>query len=519
MMQSQSQGEALRRSEARYDQMVDEVEDYAIIVLDRDGIIKNWNKGAEKIKGYKPVEIIGKNFRIFYTKENREAGLPDQLLEEAIKKGRVEHEGWRVRKDGTNFWGNVIITALHDENKTVVGFIKVTRDLTERKKAEERQISDRLELEKANEDLRKSEERYHKMIEEVVDYAILALDKDGNVINWNKGAEKIKGYTREEIIGKNFRIFYTEGDRERGLPDQLLAEAMKSGRVAHEGWRVRKDGTHFWGSVVLTPLHDENRNIIGFSKVTRDLTEKKMADDRMLEYAARLELKNEELEQFAYVASHDIQEPLRKIIAFGDLLQLNHGTGLAEQGKDYVLRMQNASKRMMQLIDTLLTFSRVTKHAAPLKLTDLNEIVAQVVNDLDFTIKDKKARITIGRLPKIKGRPLQLQQLFQNLISNSLKFNESEIPEINITCDNLKDNSEQDYRIHVKDNGIGFNSEFKEKIFESFQRLHGKAEYPGSGLGLAICKKIAEGHGGSITAESEEGKGADFIVRFPQVEK
>jgi PAS domain S-box-containing protein len=519
MIQSQSQGESLRRSEARFHLMVDEVEDYAILMLDRDGIIQNWNKGAEKIKGYKREEIIGKNFRIFYTKENRDMGLPDQLLDEAVKAGRVSHYGWRVRKDGTKFWGNVVITALHDEKNNVIGFLKITRDLTERKEAEERQLYDRQQLEKANEDLRRSEERYLKMVEEVVDYAIMILDKDGNVRNWNKGVEKIKGYTREEIIGKNFRIFYTKEDRERGLPDQLLQEAINSGRVSHEGWRVRKDGTNFWGSIVLTALHDENKNIIGFTKVTRDLTEKKMADDRMLEYAARLELKNEELEQFAYVASHDIQEPLRKIIAFGDLLQLNCGETLAEQGKEYVLRMQNASKRMMQLIDTLLTFSRVSRDSLPLKLTDLNEIITQVVNDLDFTIKDKNARITIDRLPEIMGRPLQLQQLFQNLISNSLKFNESKIPEIHITSDTIKDNPEEYYRIHVKDNGIGFNNEFKERIFESFQRLHGKAEYPGSGLGLAICKKIAEGHGGSIIAEGEEGKGADFIVIFPRVVK
>ena len=241
MIQSHNQGEALRRSEARYHQMVDEVEDYAILTLDLDGIIKNWNKGAEKIKGYKPEEIIGKNFRIFYTKEDRNARLPDQLLREAIKNGRVTHEGWRVRKDGTNFWGNVVITALHDENKNVVGFLKVTRDLTERKEAEERQNYDRLQLVKSNEDLRRSEERYHKMMEEVADYAILVLDMEGNVRNWNKGVEKIKGYTREEIIGKNFRIFYTKEDRERGLPDQLLAEAMKSGRVSR-----RMAGTKRW---------------------------------------------------------------------------------------------------------------------------------------------------------------------------------------------------------------------------------------------------------------------------------
>ena len=519
MTQNYSQEEALRRSEARYQLIVNEVVDYAILTLDRDGIVRNWNKGAEKIKGYKQDEIIGKNFRIFYTKEDRDKGLPDQLLQEAIKTGRISHEGWRVRKDGTTFWGNIVITALHDENNNVIGFIKVTRDLTERKKAEERLVNYTRELEKVNEELRKSEERYYKMIEEVEDYSILLLNKDGVIETSNQGTKKIKRYKREEIIGKTFRILYTQEDRDRGLPDQLLQEATKTGLVSHEGWRVRKDGSNFWGSVVITALHDENENVIGFSKVTRDLTEKKRAEDRMLEYAEKLEQKNEELEQFAYVASHDIQEPLRKIIAFGDLLQLNYSSVLSEKGKDYVLRMQNASKRMMKLIDNLLTFSRINKHAEPFKLTDLNKIIDHVVNDLDFTIKDKNARITVDRLPKIMGRPLQLQQLFQNLISNSLKFNESKIPDIYITSDTIKDDAEGCFRIHVKDNGIGFNIEYKERIFETFQRLHGNAEYSGNGLGLAICKKIVEAHRGSITAESKEGKGADFVVTFPLVNR
>jgi PAS domain S-box-containing protein len=186
--------ELLRQSEERYFRMIDEVEDYAILLLDRNGNIQNWNKGAEKIKGYKENEILGKNFRIFYTKEDQDNGLPELLIDKAVKQGKALHEGWRVRKDGTRFWGSIVITALHDDQKNVIGFSKVTRDLTERKE---------------------TEDRYHKMIDEVEDYAIIFLDRNGNIQNWNKGAEKIKGYTESDIIGKNFRIFYSREDQEK----------------------------------------------------------------------------------------------------------------------------------------------------------------------------------------------------------------------------------------------------------------------------------------------------------------
>jgi PAS domain S-box-containing protein len=210
--------EDLKKSEERYHKMVEEVEDYAIILLDKEGNILDWNRGAEQIKGYKPNEIIGQNFRIFYLPQDRQKQLPETLLSEAIEKGKATHEGWRVKKDGTKFWGSIVITALHDSNEKIIGFSKVTRDLTERKAAEEEKERYALALEQKNAELKKSEERYHRMISEVEDYAIILLDSDGYVQNWNKGAEKIKGYKAEEIVGKSFSNFYLPEDQQKKLP-------------------------------------------------------------------------------------------------------------------------------------------------------------------------------------------------------------------------------------------------------------------------------------------------------------
>jgi len=292
-----------------YKKMIEEIQDYAIILMDKEGIIQNWNKGAEKIKQYSEAEIVGKHFSTFYLKEDLDINLPQRLIDEAKNNGRAIQEGWRKRKDGTRFWGSITITALHDDNNSVIGFCKVTRDLSEKKQTEEK--------------LRASEERYHQMIAEVQDYAIILLNTEGIIENWNAGAESIKGYTAGEAVGKKFSMFYTEEDRKNNLPDKLLNQARTTGKAVQEGWRVRKDGTRFWGTIVITALHNKEGTLIGFSKVTRDRTEQKMADDKLLEYTAELEKQNSELEQFAYVASHDLQEPLRKIQTFADMIQEN----------------------------------------------------------------------------------------------------------------------------------------------------------------------------------------------------
>jgi PAS domain S-box-containing protein len=509
--------EQLIRSEERYHQMIDEVMDYAIILLDVNGNILHWNKGAQRIKGYTAAEALGQSFTMFYTEEDKMKGLAFRLLEEAREKGRVQHEGWRVRKDRTKFWGIIVITALHNSKGEVIGFTKVTRDLTKQKFAEEELLNSKNQLEARTRELEESEEKYHRMVEEVQDYAIILLDKDGKILNWNKGAEKIKGYRPEEIIGQSFTVFYTPEDRVKGIPFSLLREAALTGRAEQEGWRLRKDRTKFWGSIVITAIHNSKNDLIGFSKVTRDLTERKMTEETLKQYTAKLERNNEELEQFAYVASHDLKEPLRKIITFGNLLETNAKELLDEKSKDYVVRMQNSASRMMSLIEDLLNFSRVNRPTEGFEVVDLNQLISRVLSDLEVTILSKNVRMEIGKLPSVEGRKSQLGQLFQNLISNAVKFNDKNEPVVSITSKTINDKAtaHKFAEIEIKDNGIGFESMYKHRIFEIFQRLHGKAEYPGTGIGLAICKKIVEAHGGTITAESELGEGATFTVTFP----
>ncbi|HEU5147273.1 MAG TPA: PAS domain S-box protein, partial [Chryseosolibacter sp.] len=377
----------LKKSEDRYHKMITEVVDYAIILLDNEGTILDWNKGAEKLKGYRPDEIIGKNFRLFYPKESKDQGLPDKLLNEARERGSVVHEGWRLRKDGKRFWGSVAITALHDDAGNVMGFSKVTRDLTERKIAEDRVSNLVEELKQANAKLQESEERYHRMILEIEDYAIILLDENGNIQNWNAGAQAIKGYTSKEIIGKHFKIFYRKEDQKDGLADRLLNEARKNGKVSHEGWRVRKDGSQFWGSIVITALHDATGKVIGFSKVTRDLTEKKLAEDALRSTAAQLDLKNktlerlnEELASFSHASSHDLKEPLRKIETFAN--RIKDVSYNPQKSEEFVNKIIDSAGRMRRLIENLLAYSQVSNEEQNRVQVDLNKIVNAIKGDL-----------------------------------------------------------------------------------------------------------------------------------------
>jgi PAS domain S-box-containing protein len=253
--------------------LVESVDEYAIFALDPDGYILSWNPGAQRFKGYTADEIIGKHFSIFYPRERIEEGFPQYELREAARVGRFEDEGWRVRKDGSLFWANVVITALHDRAGNLVGFAKVTRDLSERKQAEEA--------------LRASEERFRLLVQGVKDYAIFMLDPTGHITTWNDGAQRIKGYTAEEIIGKHFSVFYPSEDIAAGKPERELEIAKATGVYEEEGWRLRKDGTRFWASVVITALRNENGELAGFAKVTRDLTERRAARERELEAARR----------------------------------------------------------------------------------------------------------------------------------------------------------------------------------------------------------------------------------------
>jgi PAS domain S-box-containing protein len=523
--------EELARSEERYHKMVAEVQDYAIILLDKDGKILDWNEGAKKLKGYSADEIIGKNFRLFYPKDEKDARLPQALLSKAEKNGSVVHEGWRLRKGGERFWGNIVITALHDEAGKVIGFSKVTRDLTDKKIAEDKLSNLIEELSQSNEELKTSEQRYHKMIAEVQDYAIILLDVDGKIENWNTGAQVIKGYSPEEILGKSFKIFYTSDDQQAGLPGKLLNEARTKDKVTHEGWRVRKDGSRFWGNVVITALHDDSNNVIGFSKVTRDLTERKEAEEAVNRTAAQLDLKNKTLERlnaelssFTYIASHDLKEPLRKIKTFTS--RIRDVDFSKEKSAEYLAKIESSAQKMQRLIENLLSYSQVTNDEGVFEKVDLNEVLKSAKNDLEILIDEKNAAIKASHLPTISGIQFQLHQLFLNLISNSLKFSkEGVLPEIKIAVRVIKgpdvpsmdskNGSHKYYHLSFADNGIGFGSEHTDKIFEAFQRLNVKGAIGGTGIGLAIVKKVVENHNGIISAEGNSGQGAVFNVYIP----
>jgi len=368
-----------------------------------------------------------------------------------------------------------------------------------------------------------SESIYHKMVEEVEDYAILMLDKNGIIVNWNKGAEKIKGYKDEEIIGRHFSIFYTQEDQDTKLPETLVEKANLEGKAVHEGWRIRKNGTAFWGSIVITAIHDDENNVIGFTKVTRDLTERKAAEDRMLQYSRQLEAQNKELQQFAYAAAHDMKEPLRKILFYySAILEKNPAIDL-DKKLIYLARSEEAARRMQKLIDDLLAFTKVSEPIEQFEDVDLNIALNDAAVFYQDNLESIHGELVISNLPIVRGIPFQLQQLFLNLISNSIKYRSPDRPlRINIASENVDDPNlrNRSYRpkqlkkITIKDNGLGFEPEYSEKIFEMFQRLHGR-EFSGTGIGLSICKKIMDNHQGLIRAYGVQNEGALFELYFP----
>jgi PAS domain S-box-containing protein len=346
--------------------LVQEVVDYAIFVLDPDGHIASWNTGAERIKGYRPDEIIGKHFSIFYPDEDNAAGKPAHMLATAIAEGRVEDEGWRLRKDGARFWANVVITPLYDDSGVLRGFGEVTRDLTERRAAEQ--------------SLADSEERFRLLVQSVLDYAIFILDPYGHVSTWNAGAERIKGYRPDEIIGKHFSIFYPDEDNLAGKPAHELAMAIADGRVEDEGWRVRNDGTRFWANVVITPFYDESGELRGFGKVTRDLSERVSAEQALAERRRLLGhlVHAQELER-RRIAWDVHDDSIQSMVAVGMRLQLLAGR-LPEEHRSVLTQLDDAVRGTINRLRTLVFQLRPTaidRHGLVAALTDyLRDVVA-----------------------------------------------------------------------------------------------------------------------------------------------
>lgn len=316
--------------------LVEAVQDYGIYMLDAQGVITAWNQGAQRIKQYKADEVIGKHFSLFYPPEAIASGWPCKELRYAQEKGRYEDEGWRVRKDGTRFWANVVITALVDKTGALIGFGNVTRDLTERRQNEEA--------------LRASDQRFRLLVASVTDYAIYMLSPEGVVESWNSGAELIKGYPPAEVIGQHFRMFYRSQDVQKGAPEEELRLALANGKVEREGWRVRRDGSAFWANVVLTTVVDDLGGLRGYAKVTRDMTERRQLEG--------LEKSSQRMREFLAMLAHELRNPLAPMRNAVSILQMEPAPStLVKSGRDMLDRQVS---HLTRLVDDLLDVGRMT---------------------------------------------------------------------------------------------------------------------------------------------------------------
>ncbi len=475
-------------------QLVETTRDYAIFLLDRGGRIVSWNAGAERIKGYAAHEIVGQHFSRFYTDDAVARRWPEHELALARTQGRFEDEGWRLRKDGTRFWANVVITALRDATGEVSGFAKITRDLSERRRAEE--------------GLRQSEERFRLLVEAVKDYAIFMLDADGHVMSWNAGAERIKGYAAHEIIGQHFSVFYPEDARRKKWPAQELALAREHGRFEDEGPRLRKDGTTFWANVVIAAMFERDGGLRGFAKVTRDLTDQRRVE--ALEDASR------KTNEFLAMLAHELRNPLAPMANALKLLARAPTSDPTQLWVREVLERQTG--QMSRLVDDLLDVSRVTRAAMVLDRKPL-DARASLRNALDAArqwIEEGRHRLTLAiaeeRL-EVDGDEVRLNQVFQNLLHNAARYTPAG-GEIRVGARREGDEAV----ISVRDNGVGMAPELVESAFEMFKQGSQSLDRPhgGLGVGLTLVQRLVYLHGGSVEAHSEgPGRGSEFVVRLP----
>jgi PAS domain S-box-containing protein len=333
-----------KADDSRYRLLIEAIEDYALYTLDRTGIVTSWNSGAQRFNGYSADEVVGEHFSRFYTEEDQKSGAPAQALEAAARDGRFENEGWRVRKDDTHFWAFVVVDPIRNRSGEIIGFSQITRDLTERKAAEE--------------NLWRSEAQFRLLVQGVSDYAICMLDKEGRVTSWNLGAQRIKGYRSDEIIGQHFSRFYTEQDRAAGLAQEALESAIREGRFEKEAERVRKDGGRFWAHVVIDPIRDDAGELIGYAKITRDITERKQAQEK-LEKAREFSLQAQKLEAIGQLTggiAHDFNNLLTAVLGSLELLRKR----LPDDPKSIAL-LENAAQgaqRGATLTKRMLAFAR-----------------------------------------------------------------------------------------------------------------------------------------------------------------
>ncbi|MCW0235459.1 MAG: PAS domain S-box protein [Ferrovibrio sp.] len=491
----------------RYRLLVDSITDYAIFMLDPTGIVASWNPGAQRFKGYKPEEIIGQHFSRFYTEDDRARGVPQQVLVIAREQGGFETEGWRLRKDGTRFWAHVVIDPVHDHDGQLVGFAKVTRDLTERMLAQEK--------------LRRSEEQFRRLVLGVTDYAIYMLDPDGIVISWNAGAQKIKGYTPGEIIGQHFSRFYTEEDRASAEPQRGLAAAALDGRFEKEGWRQRKDGTRFWAHAVIDAIRNDAGMLVGFAKVTRDMTDKLKAQ-QALEQAQQALFQSQKMDAIGQLTggvAHDFNNLLMAIIGSIELL----GKRIPEHPRITPLldnAMQGA-KRGAALTQRMLAFAR--KQDLNLRRIDLPVLVGDMA---DLLQRSLGPTVTIEirfppSLPAIRADANQLELALLNLTMNA----RDAMPDGGPIVIAAREETVAEglagpllpgryVCLSVTDRGEGMDEATLKRATEPFFTTKGIGK--GTGLGLSMVHGLAEQSGGRLLLHSRRGEGTTVELWLPQ---
>jgi PAS domain S-box-containing protein len=489
---------------SRFELLVQSVTDYAIYMLDPEGRVTSWNAGAQRFKGYEAEEIIGEHFSRFYTPEEREQQIPKIALETAEREGRFEIEGWRVRKDGTRFWANVVIDPIRDPAGDLVGFAKVTRDLTDRRAAEA--------------ELRASEERFRLLVQSVTDYAIYMLDPEGRVTSWNAGAERFKGYSAEEIMGEHFSRFYTEEDLAAGIPTIALETASREGRFEAEGWRKRKDGSRFWASVIIDPIRNEAGELIGYAKVTRDLSEKRAIEEQL-----RQSQKMEAVGQLTGGLAHDFNNLLTGIGGSLEMMQVRIAQGRTGELDRYVVAAQGAVKRAAGLTHRLLAFSR--RQTLDPKPTNANRLLSGLGDLVRRTVGPsvKVEVVEASGLWPILVDPNQLENAVLNLCINA----RDAMPDGgNITIETankwLDDRAARQHdlpvgqyvSICVTDTGTGMTPEVIAKAFDPFFTTKPIGE--GTGLGLSMIYGFARQSGGQIRIYSEVGQGTTMCLYLPR---
>jgi PAS domain S-box-containing protein len=472
----------------------------------------SWNVGAERIKGYQPHEIIGKHFSVFYLPEDAAAGLPQRGLRQALANEFWEGEGWRRRKDGSRFWADVAISALRDQDGTLRGFAKVTRDVTERRQAQEA--------------LRASEERFRATFEQAA-VGISHVDLDGRWLLVNRRLCDIVGYPQDELLAKTFQDITHPADLETDLAllRRLVADEIPS--YAFEKRYIHKQGHPIWINLTVSVVRDQAGQPRYFIAVVEDIMARKQAEAELRELTATLEQRvaertaelaevNQELERFTYSVAHDLRAPLRGLQGLAQVLHEDYAGVIDEVGQEYLRHLGLSAAQMDRLIQDLLAYSRLSRSEIQLQPVDLGLVVQEAIGQLGSDVQATEAQVVVAEgLPGVQGHVPTLIQVVGNLLSNAVKFVGPGLrPRVHVWAEQRNST----VRLWVEDNGIGVAPQHQSRIWDVFERLHGVEAYPGTGIGLAIVRKGVERMGGAVGVVSEVGVGSKFWLELPKAE-